>query len=871
MKILLQRLAFIFLCLPLLALADSPLPPTLNDPELKLTLYAAEPMIQQPIGMAFDQRGRLLVIESHTHFRPVDWKGPEHDQIVALVDEDADGKADRRMVFYDQTDMTMDIALHPNGWVYVSTRNEILRLRDEDGDGYAEKAERKLVFLDTEGKYPHNGLSGLCFDKAGNIYFGMGENLGAAYTLRAASSEIADKAEGGNVFHCTAEGKFLKRIATGFWNPFGLCLDRRGNLFAVDNDPDSRPPCRLLHVVEGGDYGYQFRYGRSGLHPFVSWNGEKLGTMPMVNATGDGPSDIIYYTGGASEAKHALSHAWQGGLLVTSWVDHRIECHELEPRDGSFTATRKLLCEGGTDFRPVGMAVAADGSLYVSDWVKRDYQLHGYGRVWKISGSASPDATLQAPTTLTADEKLVEHIRYGTSPTADEIVGWLTSSKRAIQTAALWRIAREGALLSEIYDQERIAPQVKAILICALRGVLEYEGQAKGQLHGRGLRMLIQALADPDPTVALLALQWVADHHLTGVKPLVTRMLDDETLAPQVYYAAITTLARLDADEVTENEVIKKIISDLRDPNIPLKRKRLAVRVLPDPQKQLRCADLVPLLENAEPQFKVWLIHFMGYIGDAGKDESLASIALNAKEDIPVRTAALMHWNPSAEHLDAATALLKDTDADIHLREAVAQSLIGVELNSSYQSRLRVISQLELAPAAQRVLGETKLSFSRPNDYDVQKWRKYLDSLYGEPSVEKGRNVFHSPKLGGCNMCHRVEGIGNAAGPALDHVGKHSTPDYALLSLLQPNANVAPQYESYNIITRDSAPRIAFQLAEHSNEHTYIDIGGNVFTVKLENLVSRTSLPTSIMAEGLVNKLTDGEVRDLIAYLESLK
>ena len=36
--------------------------------------------------------------------------------------------------------------------------------------------------------------------------------------------------------------------------------------------------------------------------------------------------------------------------------------------------------QGGKDFRPVGMAVAPDGSIYISDWVEGDYTLHGKGR-----------------------------------------------------------------------------------------------------------------------------------------------------------------------------------------------------------------------------------------------------------------------------------------------------------------------------------------------------------------------------------------------------------------------------------------------------------------------------------------------------------
>jgi hypothetical protein len=50
-----------------------------------------------------------------------------------------------------------------------------------------------------------------------------------------------------------------------------------------------------------------------------------------------------------------------------------------------------------------------------------------------------------------------------------------------------------------------------------------------------------------------------------------------------------------------------------------------------------------------------------------------------------------------------------------------------------------------------------------------------------------------------------------------------------------------------------------------------VDIAGNQFEVKIEDIVSRVPLPMSIMPEGLVSKLTDAEVRDLVAYLRSIK
>jgi putative membrane-bound dehydrogenase-like protein len=357
--------------------------PRAHDPRLVVELFAASPDIVHPIGIAFDRKGRMLVIESHTHFPPEHYQGPKFDRIRVLEDTDGDGKADRFTTFFEGTQKSMSIAAHPDGSIYLATRNEILRLTDTQGVGKADRRER-IVFLDTKGDYPHNGLSGLSFDSKGNLNFGIGENLGADYKLTGADgTTITGGGEGGNIFWCTADGKKLRRVATGFWNPFGTCRDIFGRMFAIDNDPDSMPPCRMLHVIEGGDYGYQFRYGRSGRHVFQAWNGELPGTLPYVTGTGEAPCQILSYESDGLPAEYL------GNLLVTSWADHRIERYIPKERGSSFTADRQPFVQGGKDFRPVGLAVAPDGSLYVTDWVLKDYTLHGKGAIWHIRSKES--------------------------------------------------------------------------------------------------------------------------------------------------------------------------------------------------------------------------------------------------------------------------------------------------------------------------------------------------------------------------------------------------------------------------------------------------------------------------------------------------
>ncbi len=386
--------------------------PRVLDERLQIELFAADPDIVTPCGLAVDARGRVLVVESHTHFRPENYQGPPADRIRMLVDTNADGRADRITTFFEGTRSTMNVGVHPDGSVYVATRMAIIRLRDTNDDGVADE-NTPIAHLETAGDYPHNGLSGFAFDFAGNVYFGLGENLGSVFKLIGSDGSQASELEGGHVYRCRADGSQVERVAIGFWNPFHVAFDAFGRLFTVDNDPDSLPPCRLIHVVDGGNYGYRYRNGRKGVHPFTAWNGELPGTLPMLAGTGEAPSAVVPYE------SDNLPPDYIGNLLVTSWGDHRLERYKLEPRGASFQSVTEAFVKGGENFRPVGMATAPDGSLIVSDWVLQDYNLHGKGRVWRVSAKApkqldrpgSPAAAFHAVDRLareTAARKLLD-------------------------------------------------------------------------------------------------------------------------------------------------------------------------------------------------------------------------------------------------------------------------------------------------------------------------------------------------------------------------------------------------------------------------------------------------------------------------------
>jgi putative membrane-bound dehydrogenase-like protein len=381
-------------------------PPRVVDERLVIELAAAEPAIVTPTGLTVDEQGRVWVIENNTHQRPSNYKGHDSDRIRVFSDPGPDGKFRKATTFADGFKHAMGIALGGEGVVYLATRSDVWRLRDSSGKGEADE-RTVIVKLDSWGDYPHNGLSGFAFDGGGDLYFSLGENLGAPYKLIGSDGvTLSGGGEGGSIYRCRPDGTKLERIATGFWNTFHTTFDAFGRLFAVDNDPDARGPCRLLHIVPGGDYGYRFRYGRKGLHPFTAWNGELPGTLPMAAGTAEAPSGIVAYE------SNGLPAEYRGRLLVTSWGDHVVEQFTLSPRGASFTAKPSVLVRGGDDFRPVAIATAPDGSLYLSDWVDKSYPVHGKGRIWRIRMKNMPkDDGLRASKVAALDvEKLRQRL-----------------------------------------------------------------------------------------------------------------------------------------------------------------------------------------------------------------------------------------------------------------------------------------------------------------------------------------------------------------------------------------------------------------------------------------------------------------------------
>lgn len=815
---------------------DIPRPAALDE-KLVVELVAAEPQLNTPTGMAVDAKGRVWVIESNTHFPPKNYKGRPTDRILVFEDFGPDGKAGKVTTFAEGFRYGMGIGFGKDGDLFFATRWEVYRWH-----GQPELQQRRdtIVKLDTKGNYPHNGLSGFAFDAQGNVYFGMGENLGAPYQLVGSDGTTIKETEGGKIFRCKPDGTGLVQIATGFWNPFHLCFDVYGRLFAVDNDPDSRPPCRLLHVVEGGDYGYKFRNGRKGLHPFTAWNGELPGTLPMVCGTGEAPSGVLAYE------HDALGADYRGTLIATSWGDHILQRYRLEPKGASFTSKPETIVKGGENFRPVGIGLAPDGSIFITDWVDRSYELHGKGRVWRIRAktpSAGPVES-RAPKDTPELQAMNAVLRRKDGPEA--LLPLLESADPFMVSAAIDGLSRIGGPTFLLPHVGHPSAKIRLGVLLALRRTSDKTAAGK-------------FLDDTDTAIRRAAIQWVGEDRLGNLAEALEKSASRLPVTKEIFEAYLASSDLLagrlptQVDQLGSEILIARVFDDANEPAV---LRTLALRMLRRDHPSVAVPRLEKLLDG-DPALRL---------------EALRSLASRPEEAAQVILRRVA--NDPALRFDAVSGLAHSAPTSEETRKILIAQLDGPASLEAVRSLSGAIDRPEVKDALEKKGGElVALLLGRPAGQppSMDGWKK-VAAEKGDAAA--GERLFFHAKGPQCFVCHRVNGRGGFVGPDLSTIGNVLNRDRLVESILDPSREIAPMFVHWKLRTKSGDVvdgRILDEDPSPTGVLVLIDAQGKQTKVKNVDIEEKQASKISIMPEKLAEKLTRQDFRDLIEFLAGLK
>ena len=142
----------------------------------------------------------------------------------------------------------------------------------------------------------------------------------------------------------------------------------------------------------------------------------------------------------------------------------------------------------------------------------------------------------------------------------------------------------------------------------------------------------------------------------------------------------------------------------------------------------------------------------------------------------------------------------------------------------------------------------------------------------GDPA--RGKLVWNASLTGAaqCAKCHSIRGVGGQVGPDLSMIGKKASRENLYESILFPSRAIADQYVQYQVTT-NAEVTISGLLIANTPEYLILrDANGqDVKIAKKEIDGPIRKLPVSLMPEDIVAALTDEELVDLVAYLETLK
>lgn len=839
---------------------DRPSKIEILQPGVQLSLVAEHPDIATPTGVDVDEEGRIWAVACHTHLPPEDYKGPKHDEILIF---NPDGT---HHLFYAETDQTMDLELGTDGWVYLSERDRILRVRDKDGDGKGD-VEETLVELISEELYPHNALSGLAWAPNGDLVFGLGENFAKAWTLKAKDGSTVKGMDRGGVFRINAAGGDLRKVAEGLWNPFGVTVRPDGEIFVAENDPGEYPPCKVLHIVNDGDYGYRRKYGGATPHPFVCWNGEMRGTLPMIHPSGEAPCGIL-----------PLGR----GLLVPSWGDHRIDFFPLTRKGASFEAKQITLVHGSRYFRPVGIARdkyhknEETAVFYLTDWVDGRYPVHGYGRLWKLEIDLKKAGWIGPLDLAPGNEAatLAAGLRRGTTDFPQRRLFELSRDEDAfIGSAALSSLRRQAGTwtLTEFQEWPE-EDRIEAVQALRLAGV--------------DPELWIDVLlADKSAGVQFETLRWIADEDLSAYLSAIDELLTRSDLEYEVFEGAVAAHTALSGQPELGLRNPELLLARVKDKSSSATLRAFALRLLPvrstTPVKEnvtqkvhypagLTVELLQELIEVDDPRLSLEVVRVL-----AGNPQVtgnlLSAIAADETAGSQLRAEAVLGLAAVAEeHIDLLTGLAGQDD--VAVREEALRALRGRKLTDEQAGKLAAIAAKfrESADLVAALTNPASLAKDRPPFTDTVGWQKRLDAIEGSADPAAGERIFHHPGIALCANCHRSDGRGNVVGPDLSHVADREDSAWLLGAILDPNRDIAPQFMPRVITLNDGSTHIGIRLRSYINEQIRDALGRN-HTFKRDDVKLIEDLPVSFMPTGLPMAMTDRELRDLLAFLQSTK
>ncbi|MEQ8785156.1 MAG: HEAT repeat domain-containing protein [Pirellulaceae bacterium] len=359
----------------------------------RLEQAASEPVVVDPVAMAFDEHGRLFVIEMRGYSEDED---KNLGRVRMLLDNDGDGRFETSTVYAEGLSWPTAVACYDGG-VFVAAAPDIHYFKDNDGDG---RADMHRVVMTGFGRGNVQGL-------VNTFKWGLDNRIHGATSSSGAEVRVlgwSDKAEGegdakenkedarplslrGRDF--AFDPKTLALEPTSGGGQHGLSLNTWGDKFVCSNsnhlqavmfedrylarNPYLAAPSPRVSIAADGPQADVFRTS-----PVEPWRivRTRLRVKGIVPGPVEGGGRAAGYFTGATGVTIYRGDDWperyRGYAIVGDVGSNLVHRKRLDADGLGFVGRRvdeksELLTSRDNWFRPVQFANAPDGSLYILD------------------------------------------------------------------------------------------------------------------------------------------------------------------------------------------------------------------------------------------------------------------------------------------------------------------------------------------------------------------------------------------------------------------------------------------------------------------------------------------------------------------------
>ncbi len=868
-----------------------------RDVPFAFEMFLSEPMVIDPVAMAFDEAGRLYVVENRGY--PT---GPEMGKIALLENTDRIGGYETRHEFADEDLPFPNGVMCWKGGVFVTCAPDLLYLKDTDGDGRADIRKVVLTGFETT-KSTQLRVNDPTLGPDGMVYLASG--LSGGKIKRPNGDRVVD-IKGGDLRFDPHDWDRFERVDGRC--QYGQTFDEAGDRFICMNRQQAQhvvvdsatlkrnPRLRFSDTVKN--------MAENTVDDLLRGKNAAARIYPISSNTTTADSHA-----GTFSAACAVTY-WKGDLLSCDPTGNLVRRDIMVPDGATFigrgpTNKREFLASVDDWFRPVFLAPGPNGALYICDMYRETIEHPDYlpkelrkrtsfdggkshGRIYAVGRPTFPKA-----------RKLVD--------------ASLQDLCKSLHSEFIWERDTAFRLLLE-REEDAAVPELRAEPLCPRKiDLLAIRGALNSDLIARALR-------HEDETVRIAGLRHADETKFEAVRRLATDP------SARVRMKAALVLGRCQKEDGTSlGKILMKAPNDrwTRAAVLAFAHEKAdgildATLASPGIDGQI---DFMAEVGNAFP-----LKHRDRFVKRVCKIERLSAVpwqiaflhGLEATDQIPDRmrafaTAILSDSKASQEARKYALMIaqgelariaaqqLLSPNAPAGLRRVAvgklvevgaAGDLLSAERWSGYAPAMRTAvvdavfadkDQSELLVAAmedgtisaallngvqrkrliQRFGDRAKDIFAERGGDRREVLKEWYDVAKMKGEGETGRVVFNAH----CASCHRLEGNGWNVGPDLFGI-RNAAKEATLAHILVPNQEIMPGFETVTVKTKDGRDVAGLLGSETETSVTIRQALGVETTILRDDIEKFAGLDVSLMPDGLEKAMTRQQMADLLAFLK---